>query len=335
MDKKIGLEHTIRKLMSESLGGGVTTDKFSKTPKPFFKPVHIEPKKAGEHVNGTSSVRAARNAQLSRDSETVKEEEQLDEYAGVAKLIGKAAPYVDDAARMLDDLLKTKPKSFEPPSAPVKPKPPKPAVQPTPVAPPPPKPVVQPAPAAPPAPPVVKPAAPPVVKPAAPPIPNQAPAVIKAPPVSVPGLSTTPDNKTKPEKKTGTVPGPAPSAAPSGDKNKGGQPNKEKTRDPKRNRARLPFPTLTIDPAPLSTGGGYVPVDTYTHMAQDRRTYGESMEADDKRENIEAVPRRNSRNRTRQAEIIRKIIEEKKNKKKIVSTVNVNPELKNQEPDQN
>ena len=221
---------------------------------------------------------------------------------------------------MLDDLLKTKPKSFEPPSAPVKPKPPKPAVQPTPVAPPPPKPVVQPA-------------APPVVKPAAPPVPNQAPAVIKAPPVSLPGLSTTPDNKNKPEKKTTPVPGPAPSAAPSGDKNKGGQPNKEKTRDPKRNRARLPFPTLTIDPAPLSTGGGYVPVDTYTHMAQDRRTYGESMEVDDKRENIEAVPRRNSRNRTRQAEIIRKIIEEKKNKKKIVSTVNINPELKNQEPD--
>lgn len=308
MNKKLGLEHTIRNLLSESLGGGITTDKFSKTPRSFFKPVHIEPKKAGEHVNGTSTVRAARNAQLSKDSETVKEEEQLDEFlAPTIKLIGRAAaPYVDD-------LLKIKPKAFEPPLAPVKPA----------------KPTVKPAPAVP------KPAPAPV--PAAPkPAPAPVPAVPR--PVPAPGSLPTPSNVPATGPSTTPVPAPAPgpAASPSSGKGKEKQPNKTKIEEPsKKDRRRLPFPTLTIDPVPLETKGGYVPVDSYTHMAQDRRTYGEAMENDDKREDIENVPRRNSRNRTRQAEIIRKIIEEKKNKKKIISTVKINPELKNQEADQN
>ena len=315
MDKKFGLEHTIRNLLSESLGGGITTDKFSKTPRSFFKPVHIEPKKAGEHVNGTSTVRAARNAQLSKDSETVKEEEQLDEFlAPTVKLIGKAAaPYVDDAAKMLDDLLK-KPKALEPPAAPVKPKPKieplKPKVEP-PAVPKPaaPKPQVQPAPA--PAPTIPKPSS--VPKPESLPTPSNAPAT---------GPSTSPV----------PAPVPGPAASPSSGKGKEKQPNKTKIEEPsKKDRRRLPFPTLTINPVPLEAKGGYVPVDSYTHMAQDRRTYGEATENDAKREDIENVPRRNFRNRTRQAEIIRKIIEEKKNKKKIISTVKINPELKNQD----
>lgn len=253
---------------------------------------------------------------------------QLDEFlVPTAKLIGRAAaPYVDDGIKMLDDLLK-KPKALEPPAAPVKPKPKieplKPKVEP-PAVPKPatPKPQVQPAPA--PAP--------------APATPSPAPVVPKPSTAPKPGSLPTPSNVPATEPSTSTVPAPlpGPAASPSSGKGKEKQPNKTKVDEPsKRDRRRLPFPTLTINPVPLETKGGYVPVDSYTHMAQDRRTYGEATENDDKREDIENVPRRNSRNRTRQAEIIRKIIEEKKNKKKIISTVKINPELKNQEADQN
>jgi hypothetical protein len=99
MDKKIGLEHTIRNVMTESLGGGITTDKFVKTGNSFFKAVHIEPKKGDEHVNGSSSVRATRNVQKERNSETmnkVTEEEQIDEAGGVnPKKVVKPKPLTD------------------------------------------------------------------------------------------------------------------------------------------------------------------------------------------------------------------------------------------------
>jgi hypothetical protein len=37
MDKKLGLEHTIRNIMGESFGGGVTTDKYKRTANSFFR----------------------------------------------------------------------------------------------------------------------------------------------------------------------------------------------------------------------------------------------------------------------------------------------------------
>lgn len=81
MDKKLGLEHTIRNIMGESLGGGVTTDKYKKTANSFFRPFHAEPRKGEEHTNG-GSVRGARNAQKERTSETMlnMSEQQLHEF---------------------------------------------------------------------------------------------------------------------------------------------------------------------------------------------------------------------------------------------------------------
>lgn len=237
---------------------------------------------------------------------------QLDEYAGVLPAIGKVvtkvAPKVaDDAAKMLDDLL-TKPKSLEAPVVPAKP-----AVKP--------KPKVTPVPSEPA--PVTSPAT--KLKPASP--------SIKAPEAALttkPKGNTEPSPATKPSTKTSPLPVPGPMPG------KSGSPNKQKAEEPKdKTRKRMPFPVVHFEPVPLTTKGGHVPVDTYTHMAQDRRTYGESVDADAERTKIEVVARLNNKNRTRQAEIIRKIIEEKKNKKKNISTVEINPQLKPEEPDQN
>jgi hypothetical protein len=102
MDKKIGLEHTIRNLLSESIGSGITTDKYTKTANSFFKPFHVEPKKGDTHPDG-ASVRAARNVQKERTSETMKEEEQLDEAGGVnPKKAAKQKPLTDKEKEALN-----------------------------------------------------------------------------------------------------------------------------------------------------------------------------------------------------------------------------------------
>ena len=52
MDKKIGLEHTIRNIVSESIGVS-GTDKYQGTPRAFLRPAPlVTPKKDGEHPNG-------------------------------------------------------------------------------------------------------------------------------------------------------------------------------------------------------------------------------------------------------------------------------------------
>lgn len=320
---KIGLEHTIRNVISESLGGGITTDKPQKVGKAFFKSVHIEPKKGEEHVNGSSSVRAAINAQVQSSSSNVKEDAQLDEFVGVVpalKTAGKAvAPYVDDAVKMLDDLFKTKP-AVKPklPEVPVTPKPSAPAVKPKPpeVSPIPTKPTEAPKPNAP----EVKPEVKPSTKTKTIPTPSETP-------------TAKPANKLKKEPSPAETPATKPATGTSGN---GSQNKTRKGETEDKKEKRFPFPTLTIYPVPLTSGGAYVPVDTYTHIAQERRTYGESTDADEKRENIEVVARPKNKNRTRQAEIIRKIIEEKRTKKKkTLSTVEINPQLNPEEPDKN
>lgn len=82
MDKKIGLEHTIRNVVRESIGGP-NTDKFKGTPKAFLQPApHIEPKVGDSHPDG-SSVTAKRGVAKIAQSETMKEEEELSEAGGV------------------------------------------------------------------------------------------------------------------------------------------------------------------------------------------------------------------------------------------------------------
>lgn len=76
MDKKYtSLEHSIRNIMTESIGA-IGTDKFTKTGNSFFRAFHAEPKKGDTHPNG-NAVRAARNVSKERTSTTMSEEEQL------------------------------------------------------------------------------------------------------------------------------------------------------------------------------------------------------------------------------------------------------------------
>lgn len=78
MDKKISLEHAIKNIVRESIGA-VGTDKFKGTQPAFLKPIPpIEPPKGSEHPDGASAV-AKRGAAKIKQSETMKEEEQLDE----------------------------------------------------------------------------------------------------------------------------------------------------------------------------------------------------------------------------------------------------------------
>lgn len=79
MDKKYtSLEHSIRNIMTESVGA-ISTDKFTKTGNSFFRSFHAEPKKGDTHPNG-NAVRAARNVLKERTSNNMQEEEQLDEF---------------------------------------------------------------------------------------------------------------------------------------------------------------------------------------------------------------------------------------------------------------
>jgi len=85
MEKKIGLEHTIRKVLSESIGGP-NTDEFKGTPKPFLKPAPlIAPKKGDEHPDGTATLAQRGRAKIA-SSETMKKEETIEEGQAALKL---------------------------------------------------------------------------------------------------------------------------------------------------------------------------------------------------------------------------------------------------------
>lgn len=355
MDKKLGLEHTIRLLMSESIGA-IGTDKFKPVANSFFRPVHIAPSKGGGHSNGSSAVRAARNVQKQKTSETMQEEEQLDEFlAPVVKGAELGLKYGDEALELLGKALKpveklpVKPakkvpaKPFKEPPAPAKPKdmplapesvPAKPET--LPAVRPEVKPVTKPE-TLPAVKPEVKPATKPETLPAVKPetMPSVKPETVPATKPSVqPKTQTQTETLPKPQTQTKTktenlpkpLPAPIPPKAP---------PPKDSGKEPERSRKRTPFsfPTLSIDPVPLTGLRGYVPIKPFMHYAKER--VDEEMDADTERKKIEAVPRPNgSKNRTRQAEIIRKIIEEKKHKKKKDdSTVIINPEINSPELD--
>jgi hypothetical protein len=79
-DKKISLEHAIRKVVTEAIGVS-GSDEFKGTPKSFLKPSpRIAPKKGDTHPDG-SAVLAQRGAAKIQSSETMKEEEELEEVA--------------------------------------------------------------------------------------------------------------------------------------------------------------------------------------------------------------------------------------------------------------
>lgn len=304
MDKKLGLEHTIRNIINESLGGGVTTDKFKKTANSYFKPFHAEPKKGDSHPDG-AGVRATRNAQKEKTSETMNEAEQLDEFNAPPV---KIKPKVEIKP----------PKNLAPPAeAPTVPEPkvtplePKvdpevtpPSAPPAPVAPAKPAAPVAPAPAAP-AP--AKPAAPSPAAPAAPSV-KTAPAPVATPDsVSAPGKASAPGPAPGPQ--SGNAPGPKPN-----------QPNppKTKTEEPPKTKTRkFPVIEFPLSVQPLTGAHGGAPVNVYLHTPQER--FGESTEADAIRRSIENVARPNSKNKlTKQAELKTKIIDENNRKAAIV-----------------
>ena len=110
---------------------------------------------------------------------------------------------------------------------------------------------------------------------------------------------------------------------------KGKEPTKRGVPPPKKRRLPFGLPGATPGQSIGVHQDSNVPVDIYKHVPKE---YMEQTRYD-----IENVARPNSKDkvkvRSKQAEIIRKIIEEKKASKKN-STVIINPELKQQEPEQ-
>lgn len=104
-DKKYtSLEHSIRNVVRESIGVS-GTDKFKGAPKPFLKPApHIEPPKGDEHPDA-SNVTAQRGAAKFKTSETMKEEEQIDE-AGVIDFNNISPKKKEEPAKSDNVLLK-------------------------------------------------------------------------------------------------------------------------------------------------------------------------------------------------------------------------------------
>lgn len=239
MKKKIGLEHTIRNIMTESVGA-IGTDKFSRTANSFFKSFHAEPKVGDTHPNG-NTVRATRNAQKeagSKTMNTVTEEEQVNEL-----FKGKESP-LDP---VLDYLFKKSPKNLAPPSE----------------APTVPKPKIEPKEA-----PVEVPVEKPKEAPAETPVekPKEAPKTVEEP-AAKPDLKLKPDDATKPKPGEETPPKPKPesSTRPKVD---------EKPKSKAGGTLPIPFPPA-IHPLSGIFGGTYV--KTVMHSPEGR--LGESTES--------------------------------------------------------
>jgi hypothetical protein len=270
MDKKIGLEHTIRNVVSESIGVS-GTDKYQGTPRAFLKPAPlISPKKGDEHPNGSATL-AQRGRDKIDSSKTMRiegkiglehtiREVMLKEYSrrnepivtGVDNLVGKN---LDD---WMNWMLGRKPKAFSPDE----------------------------------------------VKPAV------------APDVSSPKVEPTPEVKPKPEAKPEVKP--KPEAKPEVKPKPEAKPKSEVKPKPEAKPKGSFIPPLGgLGTSPFSGLSGDVAADIYVHHAASRKTFGENFSSDAKI----------IKKKSRKAQIIRKVLDEKK--KKDTETVNMNPKLKN------
>lgn len=147
--KYISLEHTIRnvvtrKPMGEAAGSTLGTDEFQgPQSSAFFKSVHIAPRKGEEQIPTTTRTTAQRNVGKIESSETMKEDQQLDEFVGNSleydpafqELLKKLGIDPNAVPKTGTDLLnKTlKPPVAEPAPAPTTLKPPVTPIEPTPV----------------------------------------------------------------------------------------------------------------------------------------------------------------------------------------------------------
>jgi hypothetical protein len=288
MDKKYtSLEHSIRNIMTESIGA-IGTDKFTKTGNSFFRSFHAEPKKGDSHPNG-NAVRAARNVSKERGSETMNnftEEDQLDEFVRTKE----GGEGVLDP--LLDFLFKPKkgPKDLAPPTeAPTVPTPKTEPIKPKTDEP----------------------------EPEVAPKPKEAPPVESPKKVEEPTPSSKPDAKIKPEEGAVSKPGAKPGEG-EVPKPKGESSTKPKGETPPKPKAGGTFPIsfpLAVKPAMGPFGGTHVKV--MMHSPEGR--LGESAEADTIRRSIENVARPGGKNRiTKQAELKVKIIDENNRKANIV-----------------
>lgn len=343
MDKKIGLEHTIRNIINESLGAGVTTDKFKGSQKAFLQPApQIKPKVGDAHPDG-SAVTAKRGLAKINQSETMKEEEQIDETAAKllvkgGELLAKTLGYADDAAdakKMTKDFWsKIKPAEELPV---VKPTEKLPAGKSTTTSNVPATTTKAPSGKTAGTPPATAPSqTPPAVTPGTP----QTPPAVKTPtttpapaPVTVPKTGTSVGTKLGVAGATATAVGTAiATKLKTKTKGKGDGTTPPPGKPPKPGReGGMIAPPLGLPGAPDISGSGSgrtIDVPTYTHRAGKRSSdrFSEEYNLQD----AEEIKRK-----SRKAQIIRKIIDEQKKKKRDTATVDLHPKLKNQEPDQN
>ena len=277
MDKKISLEHAVRNVMQESIGGP-NTDKFKGTPKPFLQPApHIEPKVGDSHPDASVVTSKRGNAKI-QQSETMREEQieegKLDLLKLGVKAAEKGAEYADDVAKSAKEFTKDfwskiKPAEKEAETLP--------NTKPT----------------------------------------EQLPAKIEPKPEvkTEPKVEVKPETKTqtltktepkvevKPETKTQTltkpkIDKPIPPLPPggSGGGGKGGQ--------------RRGFAIPGVHPDIVAGLNGYVPVKTIMHYASDRVSFGEEVER--KRAKTAEIKLKIIDENNKRASIIKKAIEDKK-----------------------
>lgn len=290
MEKYTSLEHTIKKVVAEQnyrnepieeAVGAIGTDKPHEVPRAFFKSVHINPRKGEAQIPATGTTRAGRNYELEKAG--VHKEEIIDESkAALAQKLftprgGAAVPKPSTppapAPKPPGEVVPFPKQTPEPATPPVKP------AEPTPVAPPAPKPGTTPAPDVAPVPAGAK-------------TPSTAPA-----PVTTPGQGKAPSATPAPSPKPSQTPKPMPPIIPGLG---GGLGPSE--------------PNQTTDKRVPVTSRFAVPHKRRkAHFEETRYDIKNVARPEDKREDsIVGRPNEGKSKYTKQAEIIRKVVEEKK-----------------------
>lgn len=305
MEKYTSLEHTIKKVVveqnyskkpMEEAVGAIGTDKPHDVPRAFFKSVHVHPRKGEAQIPATGVTRSGRNYEMEKAG--VHKEETIDESkAALAQKLftprGGAAvpkPSTPPAPKPPGEVVPFPKQTPEPATPPVKP------AEPTPVAPPA-KPATTPAPETPVAPPAVAPAPSTGKTPSAAPAPDVTPGQGKAP-------SVTPAPVPSPKQGQTPKPTPVPPFIPG----LGGglslvDPNKTTEK-------RIPVTSRFAVPHKRRQA----------HFEETRYDIKNVSRPEDKREDSTVGRPNDGKSKyTKQAEIIRKVVEEKKiviNKKK-------------------
>lgn len=305
MIKKVVAEQNYRKEPIEEAIGVSGTDKPHDVPRAFFKSVHVHPRKGEAQIPATGATRSGRNYELEKAG--VHKEETIDESkAALAQKLftprgGAAVPKPTTppapAPKPPGEVVPFPKQTPDPATPPVKP------AEPTPVAPPA-KPTTTPAPETPVAPPAPKPATTPA--PDAAPVPAGAKSPSTAPaPVTTPGQGKAPSATPAPSPKPSQTPKPVPPVLPG----LGG------------GAMGLIDPNQTTDKRVPVTSRFAVPHKRrQAHFEETRYDIKNVARPEDKREDsIVGRPNEGKSKYTKQAEIIRKVVEEKKiviNKKK-------------------